>query len=104
VQPPNLQRPDLVAGEQGELTIIERYLPQPASEESVRAWVAEAISAGRHQSPLFLAEIERGQSRSPLLSFPRRQRYPATKEGGLHARQYYHRARSSAASELAFCM
>lgn len=38
-------RTDLAADERAELAVIERYLPQLASEETVAAWVDEAIAS-----------------------------------------------------------
>ena len=36
-------RPELAAKEQGEIVLIETYMPQAASEDSIRAMVLEAV-------------------------------------------------------------
>lgn len=50
-------RPDLVAKEQAEITILTEFLPQPLTEAELQALVAEALSTTGASSPRDMGKV-----------------------------------------------
>ena len=50
-------RPELAAAEQGELSVIEEYLPSLADEATTRGWVEEAVAETGASSPADMGKV-----------------------------------------------